>query len=154
MSIKVNTTLKALAEAMDTESDEMRAYLNINSGDIVHVNEEDLGRMEDGDELEFFEDEDLLKDILDHPEVYKVLPSRFDINEYEIMKDFAASMPGRPGEDLLAAIRGSGAFRRFKDAVYRKGLEKDWFAFKEKKLMDLARDWCGENDLAVNAEDK
>jgi hypothetical protein len=42
---------------------------------------------------------------------------------------------------LLDKIRGSGAFRRFKDTVYRYGIEKDWFRFKDEAYKEIAVSW-------------
>lgn len=48
------------------------------------------------------------------------LPDRFEIHEYAIMERFCHTITDAPiREDLLDAIRGCGAFRRFKACVYR-----------------------------------
>jgi hypothetical protein len=48
---------------------------------------------------------------------------------------------------LFDAIRGGGAFRRFKDKIYYLGIEQDWYDFKEKSLMRIAKEWCTGNGL-------
>src|SRR5437879_6579005 len=51
------------------------------------------------------------------------LPTKFDVHEWEIMKDFADRVESnKVREDLLHALHGRGAFRNFKDAVARHGI--------------------------------
>jgi hypothetical protein len=42
---------------------------------------------------------------------------------------------------LLHAIRGSGAFRRFKDAIHRKEIQDDWYRFRDESIKDIAIDF-------------
>jgi len=149
MPIKVKTTLKALAEAMDYQMDGYSLYLNVETGEIVEVSDEDLGRMESGEELEFPEDEDLLREIIERPEVYRALPSKYDIHEYNIMRNFAYAQKGRLRDDLLRALSGRGAFRYFKDTIHRYGVADRWYAFKEEVLKEMARKWCEKEGLVV-----
>jgi len=50
-------------------------------------------------------------------------------------------------EELLNAIHGSGAFRMFKDVLYRHDIEKEWFAFKNEAFKEIAIQWCKENEI-------
>lgn len=56
------------------------------------------------------------------------------------MSDFASSLAGAAGDELARAIRGRGAFRMFKDAVYRQGLEERWFELKRMAVERIAID--------------
>ena len=49
---------------------------------------------------------------------------------------------------LLDKIRGSGAFRRFKDTIYRYEIEKDWFKFKDEAYKEIAISWLESNGFA------
>lgn len=70
------------------------------------------------------------------------LPSKFDIHEYEIKERFSLSIPNRKiGGVILDKIRGSGAFRRFKDTIYRYGVEKDWFKFRDEAYKEITIAW-------------
>lgn len=84
MPTEVKTTLKALAEAMDCQMQEYSAYLNVETGEIVEVSDEDLGKVEMGEQPDLVENEDLLREIIERPEVYRALPSQYDIHEYTI----------------------------------------------------------------------
>jgi hypothetical protein len=77
-------------------------------------------------------------------ENYIELPNQHDINEYDIMKKFCDEIDN---DELFDAIRGRGAFRRFKDKIIDIGVEKVWYEFKEKVLMAIAKEWCEDNEI-------
>jgi hypothetical protein len=49
--------------------------------------------------------------------------------------------------DLFHSISGRGAFRRFKNAVRRHGIEQNWYRFKDEAYKEIAREWCKENGI-------
>jgi len=71
--------------------------------------------------------------------------SKFDIDEYHMMERFAHTVDDKLSAELLAAIKGKGAFRRFKDKVAGFGIEQDWCKFRDAKYKELAKDWCEAN---------
>ena len=88
----------------------------------------------------------LAKDYLDNPEKYLDIPSKYNINEYEMMKVYALSLENESQQDkLLDALNGKGAFKRFKDTVYLLDIEKQWYQFKDTEYEKVALDWCEEN---------
>jgi Uncharacterised protein family (UPF0158) len=50
-------------------------------------------------------------------------------------------------EDLLRAIRGAGAFQKFKDALRQHGIESGWFTFRTEAPRQIALSWCEENQI-------
>jgi len=50
-------------------------------------------------------------------------------------------------ELLCVALEGAGAFRRFKDTLYRVDLTDEWYAFKHKAYIEVAKRWCEENGI-------
>jgi len=77
------------------------------------------------------------------------LPNKHDVHEWEIMREFSDSVRSETiRAELLNAIRGSGAFRRFKDAIRRHNIESAWFEFREEALKQIAIEWCEENQIA------
>jgi hypothetical protein len=65
------------------------------------------------------------------------------------MREFAESRrSARVREELVDAIHGSGAFRMFKDRIRRLGVEKDWYAFRDAALKEIAVEWCKEHQIA------
>jgi len=65
-----------------------------------------------------------------------------------MMVEFAESVVDpRANELLCVALEGKGAFRRFKSVLRRVGIEDEWYAFKHKALVNLAKEWCERNGL-------
>jgi hypothetical protein len=81
-------------------------------------------------------------------------PDEFDINEYKIMEDFCVtSQDHQVGLELLQLIKGSGAFRRFKNAIRELGVESAWYEFKRKALEKIAIEWLEENEISYIKDD-
>ncbi len=150
--MKITVSLRDVVDELELLSEERTAFLNKRTGDLITVSEEELSAAEDEE------------DLADHPEWqqemiakareviesddYLPLPSKFDINEYKIMEDFCYSIQdGRVGGNLLHAIRGSGAFRRFKDGIRSLGIEEDWYRFRTQALETIAVAWLEENEI-------
>ena len=55
--------------------------------------------------------------------------------------------PGKAQEELAYAIRGKGAFRRFKQSVRYHGLEQRWYDYLAEAYRELAIRWCAEEGL-------
>ncbi len=107
-------------------------------------------------EIEFFQD---VKNVLAMDDDYLKLPSKFDIDEYEIMERFCLSISDEKISDvLLGKIRGSGAFRRFKDTIYRYRIEEDWFRFRDEAYKEIAVSWLESHGFAytndINGREK
>ncbi len=95
--------------------------------------------------------QDTIKDALDvivNWENYIELPNKWEINEYDIMEEFCGSIKNESiSNALYSAIQGRGAFRRFKDAIIRFGVEGDWYKFREEALKQIAIECCEENEI-------
>ena len=55
-------------------------------------------------------------------------------------------------DELLAAIHGRGAFRVFKDAVYRRGVQQEWYRFRDEAVADIAAAWLDERGIAYTRD--
>jgi hypothetical protein len=69
---------------------------------------------------------------------------------YEDMQAFIETV-ARPWlqERLWAAIRGRGAFRRFKDVLADSPAERErWFAFKDRRMRERALAWLADEGIA------
>ena len=135
---RVVVPLHLVRDAIEMADDAWKQYLDIEKMEVVSLPEfpfmgayaeedkELADRIEEGWRTRFFG-----------------LPSRFDIHEYSIMERFIWSLPeGRTQDSLERAIRGKGAFRRFKDTVRRFGMEQQWYDFQEAKYREIAVEWC------------
>lgn len=53
---------------------------------------------------------------------------------------------------LYGLIKGSGAFRRFKNAVHRDGIADDWHKYRDDALKQIAIKWCRENNVEFSEQ--
>ena len=51
---------------------------------------------------------------------------------------------------LLRSIQGSGAFRRFKDAIYDVGVRDRWYAYKNRLDRERALEWLKDQNLITD----
>ena len=141
--------LRDIVDALEMQGDEDRAYMNLETGEVHVLGVEFLSQAEESDEEEH---EDLglqLARKIKSSDNFERLPTKFDIHEWSIMQEFCQSVTSDSlREELMDAIHGRGAFRVFKSVVYRHHIEKDWYAFRDEALREIARDWCEEHELA------
>ena len=77
------------------------------------------------------------------------LPTQYDIHEYDIMKRFCRSREDDAERDLLLdAIAGRGAFRMFKSTIHRKGIEQEWYRYRDAALRRIAAEFLEEHGIA------
>lgn len=152
--MNASVKLKELIDEMQSQMDEWTSYFNKKTGEIVSISDEEFRAAEDDDEDEesFYDiDNDRVKtamEILEDSDDYVKLPSKFDIHEYDIMERFCLSVKNdKDRKFLLIAIKGPGAFRRFKDMVRELGIEEDWYRFKDEEYKVKAIEWCNENGI-------
>lgn len=74
------------------------------------------------------------------------LPNKYDIHEYHIMERFINNLPsGNVRDELERAIRGSGAFHRFKVSIRNYGIEQNWYDYLAEAYRKIAVEWCEAN---------
>ncbi|MBW2148965.1 MAG: hypothetical protein JRG73_02390 [Deltaproteobacteria bacterium] len=153
--MSVHVKLSAIIDGMEIQSQESSSYLNKKTGEIVTINDEEFRAAEYDDSLEEhseWEKEFIEKarEILEDKNEgnYLALPSTFDIDEYSIMERFCLSIEEkRISESLHYAIKGSGAFRRFKDLIHGFGVAEDWYRYRDEALRKIGKDWCEANNI-------
>lgn len=119
MKVKISDVV----EALDFANDETEYFYSIKTGEILMV----WDGMVNGKT-----DPDLIEEIEENFEEYITLPGKYEIDEYNMMKEFVENLPdGRKKGELYDAIQGRGAFRRFKDEVYELGLEQKWYCKRQ-----------------------
>lgn len=47
------------------------------------------------------------------------------------------------------AIRGKGAFRRFKDCLFDLGMEQEWYKYRDACYEKIAREWCEKHGITA-----
>jgi hypothetical protein len=138
---------------MEIQFEESRSFLNIKTGEIVLVTSEDLRAAEEEkpfDHLPEWERENRMvaNVVVENFENYIELPTKYDVNEYEILESFCLTVSEhRKQESLLKAIRGKGAFRRFKYKIIDFGIEDQWYSYRDECFKKIAIEWCQENKI-------
>lgn len=128
-------TLSKIIEGLEMVNDITDCYYNPNKDEIFLS---DIGEYENLTEDEI--DELFEKSI--------ILPTQYEIDEYQIMADFIEIIENEKiKEKLQNIIQGKGAFRRFKDYCFQVNIIQDWYRFKEKKYKEIAIEWCKQNGL-------
>ena len=146
--------LKDIVEALEMQSDDVLSFLHLDTAQVQTVSRE---LMREAEESPKDEEPDLPEWQRSEWELVRLivassrfirLPTKFDVHEWAIMRDFADSMePARIREDLQFAIHGAGAFRHFKRTLERHHIEPAWHRFRDEALADIASKWCEENDI-------
>lgn len=132
-------SLHDVVDALDMTSDEIRMALERETGRIVMI----MDPMLVGEDAV-----DVTMEDVDGPE-WALLPDRFEIHEWAIMRSFCDEVEDEAvRERLLRAVHGRGAFRRFKDVVFEEDLPDAWFAYRYARLEDLARGWLEAEGIA------
>jgi len=143
---------KDIIEGLEFLTDEGSSYLNTVTGEVVYVTTEELRAAEEEEPLEDFPEWQhanirIAKDLLD-TDHYLPLPTKFDIHEYHVMERFCASVEDADiRDDLCDAIRGRGAFRRFKDSIQAYGIAEAWYRYRDTALREIAVAWCEEHGI-------
>jgi hypothetical protein len=151
-------SLRDIVEEMDLQNEQVRAFLNQCTGEIIMLFDEDIHLIEGEDDWSKYPEEQqqalaITKEVLDSEDTLP-LPSPFEIHEYAIMERFCHSIDDPAVSDRLTdQIKGSGAFRRFKEAIRRYNLTDEWHQFRNKALEEIAIDWLKSHGIAFTRPD-
>lgn len=144
----IKVPLKLIIDAVEMADDEWTQYLDIKTMKIVSIPQFDDGLYEEYAEL-------AEKIESSYKKRYFGLPDKYDIHEYSIMERFIYSLPsGSVQDDLERAIRGSGAFRRFKASIRYYRIEQDWYNYLAEAYRKIAVEWCEANGFEYYEESK
>lgn len=79
------------------------------------------------------------------------IPKQESHDAYEVMEDFAETVANHHLRDLLeVALRGKGAFQRFKDVLLGYPAERErWFAFEDLRRRETIEEWARDKGVAV-----
>jgi hypothetical protein len=142
-----------VVDALELAADEMSGYVNRATGEVRALLYEELHLAEKHpDEGMPDWQQQLVREVRKvlASQDWLELPSTFDVHEWELMKSFGQSLSSPAHrEAIMDSIHGSGAFRMFKSAIRRHGLEDAWFSFRRRVLEEMAKSWLEEHGLAV-----
>ena len=112
-------------DAIDTINEDETYFYSIQDEEIVYV-------LEDDEDDEFF----------------IPLPTKEEVNDYQNMVNFTETIEDDKKRDWFEnAIRGKGAFRRFRATLERFGMETAWYDFLEASHRELAIEWCEQHGI-------
>ncbi len=154
-TVMVHVKLEDIVEAIDSSSEETSAFIHKPTGTVYFITNEEIGIAEDDEDEEDCpewqkENIQIARDYLKRPEDYLALPTKFDLDEYRLMEQFCLAIEDNAvREKMLYAIKGSGAFRRFKEELRHFNLADEWYKQRDLAIRDFARDWCLEHDLSL-----
>ncbi len=129
--------LHKLAEAF-LHTDVRQGYIDLAKGEVVLLR----------DDMDEAEAEAHVFEIEEDWEHYLPLPNLLDEREREIMFSFAENAREGIRERLQEALQGNGAASRFRHQVKRLLLQKAWEEHFWQSMLEAAREFCEENELA------
>jgi len=156
--MEARVKLSEIIEGLEFQSDESSSFLNTRTGEVVLMTDYAMRAAEDDEPLEDLPDWErelvaIAREIIAETGEYIPLPTKFDIDEYSIMERFCMSLDNQKiGDALYDLISGSGAFRRFKDAIYKYGVEDEWYTYRDNAIKEIAIEWCRENNIEFDEE--
>jgi len=144
-TITMTIKLEQVLDAIETADDAFTYFYDTQTGETVFLS----------DEIITGERDEALEELIDSAPAGRFLrfPTKYDIHEYSIMEDFVYSLsPGAARQELVNAICGRGAFRRFKNGICYHGLEQQWYSYRDQAYREIAIDWCQEQGLEYTEE--
>jgi len=133
--------LKQVIQAIEEANEVFTSFWDTKTGKTVYLADPLMVDMTEDDKA-------LAAAIEDTPERFLRFPTQYEIHQYRIMEDFIDQLsPGKAQEELVHAIRGKGAFRRFKQSVRYHRLEQRWYDHLAEAYRELAIRWCEEEGL-------
>ncbi|MCQ2079124.1 MAG: UPF0158 family protein [archaeon] len=102
-------------------------------------------------EYDTFEEDDGLREVIENDEsdrfVYIDQFMGYD-PDWKCMERFVLGIEDESRRhEFMDAISGKGAFRRFRILAERYDLLEEWYGFKDRYWLSLAREWCEDNDV-------
>lgn len=150
---KLTVKLSDILDAIEFSSNGP-SFINLKTGEVCSFSEEamEYAENDDNDYPEWQNEEvQKAKQYLENTDDYLDLPSQEDIEEYRIMEDFAYSLEDEKiSQQLLINLKGSGAFRRFKDNVKLIGIDQEWYQFRDERYQQFAFEWCEAHDVSID----
>ncbi|MCC5870871.1 MAG: hypothetical protein JJU22_00590 [Gammaproteobacteria bacterium] len=143
MSLPVK--LRDVAQEMQISGDFLTCYINVKTGELVSLSEETM-RYVDEEDTEWMHqwqlDEVVVARKVLESDDYIELPESGEVDNWSLMEAFALARPNAAlREQILEAIDGRGAFRRFKDLVDHIDLLDQWYAFRDAAFEEAAAEF-------------
>jgi hypothetical protein len=143
--MKAGISLKELVSLMNSQSNSL--YYSFSLERMVFV-ESNLDELSTDKPLS---NEDISSFQIQSSPLLISIPSKTEINEFAIMKQFAHQLYNQEiTKEILSVMHGSGVFKRFNEIVSKRDLKDDWLKFKTQSLKKQAIEWCQKNGFSYN----
>lgn len=131
----INNIVNKIADILEMVSADIEFVYDTETGETICINRD-------------FMFQNKLDEIEDNFDKYLCLPTQYEIDEYSIMEEFAYQYPdSQISNTLKGSLYGKGAFRRFKDTLWRLGIREEWYTYRTNKYRKIAENWCVKNGL-------
>lgn len=138
-------SLNDVIDAVTPLSDQWQSWINRNTGKIISFSEEEMAASSGDASAQGWNEESLanIREVLSSDDgIWLQLPGPFEFHEYSVMEAFCRDLDNEAlRTELLDAIRGSGAFRRFRDRINRHGLDQAWYDWRDAALRQCVIDF-------------
>ena len=137
--------LKQVVEAIERANEIYMTFYDTQTGETVYL----------PDEIITGERDEALEELIETAPIgrFRRFPTKYEIHEYSIMASFIESLPaGVARQELSQAIRGKGAFRRFKNGIYYHRLDQQWYAYQAQAYREIAIRWCKYEGIEFTVE--
>lgn len=160
--MSITVSLSEFIGTIQSTPHEYDIYLHKQTGELVMLSDEEYRAVQRADDPQSYPEwqQEMLisaKEVLEDEdeENYLLLPEQDEINEYQMMKAFCDRLPDEQSRHkLLRQLRGSGAFRRFKNTIRRHNVEQDWYRFRDEAYKKIAIDWLDYSGIAYEDDVK
>lgn len=176
---RLKLDLSDLVEAFEDASPEIGRFLDLETGQVIVITDEvreELNKIytlvygKSGEEKTPFDEALRRRNLPDWQQAMLVeadqieqgfgeryirVPQADSRAAYQDMEAFIETVPDPRLANLLEyAIRGRGAFRRFKDVLADHPRDRErWFVFKDQQLRQRILEWLAEEEIEVVDED-
>ena len=143
----VAVSLSDVIEALMFQTDTSCAFVNRQTGEVLTCNDEQIRVAEaEADEVapQWLQPElpKIRETLAGDP--WLPLPTKFDIHEWEMMRQFADEQRNEKVVRELHALYGAGAFRCFRQTRSCLGMEEQWYRFRDRQFEETAKEWLAE----------
>lgn len=144
--------LAEVVDGLESQSFDHKVFINRETGQLTHVLIEFLMKAEDGESINKMIDwqrEMMLeaRDIIENEKKYINLEI-YEVNDYNMMEKFCLEIKDPTvNRDFLHAIKGKGAFRRFRNLLDEMDLADNWYHYRDVTYKQIAKRICTREDL-------
>lgn len=160
---KLKVDIDDIALAMET-SNELEGsiwYLDTDTGEVIHIDSSVMEDIEDEDDEAIDDYPEWMKEMAEVANVvladnrgrFKEIPEITSHESYRIMERFILDIKDESIRNrLFGAIKGKGAFRRFKDTISEwPEIEKQWYEYRDEAVRREVLDWL--ESIGIEPED-